>query len=117
MSKLLWRLLRLWRQPRIRLPRQLDPEALRPGDRVRIAARWWWIVACSRTASGHDCELISLDKLSELVRLHAGAGGWSLSAGDRMIELTAEDVLHFPVGQELSLRQEARGSRSAYRSR
>ncbi len=104
-SSLWQRFLRLWREPRIRLPAPgLRPEALRPGDRLQIDSRLWRVESRLDTARPADpaaiFELTAAEGPPSRARLRVAAGRWSFATeddGSRVIQLDPAGVIHFPV--------------------
>ena len=98
----LWqRFLRLWHEPRIRLPAPgLRAEDLSPGDRLQIGPRLWRVETLSDVGSAATFELTAAEGPPDGARLRVTAGRWTLAsapADTRAIELDTAGLIHYPV--------------------
>ena len=107
-APLLRRLVRLWGQSRIRLPRRATrPEEIGPGDRLQIGSAVWRVRGRLRLASGGW--MFRLEAVGEvpgeldarLVIPRPGSeGSWLLVQEGREQRLPPDCVVLFPVPRE-----------------
>lgn len=101
MTRLWWRLRRLWFEPRIRLPApRLKPDELAPGDRLQIGSQLWRIEAPSAEDPA-TLELTRADGPDARARLRLVTGRWTLATesgvGSAAVEVNPAAMIHFPV--------------------
>lgn len=106
MSALLRRLVRLWGQSRIRLPRRpLAPEDIGPGDRLQIGSAVWRVRGSLVLESGEW--LFRLEAVGEVpgereARLVREGESWVLVHGGTRRLLPPACLVLFPVPREAS---------------
>ena len=94
----LWQRLRRWLcEPRIRLPAPgLRVASLRPGDRLQVGSRLWWVEARDPAVAA-TFELVAAEGPPDCARLANAGERWALETGGRTIELEPAAIIHFPV--------------------
>jgi hypothetical protein len=103
-SALVRRLIRLWGQSRIRLPRRpICPEEIGPGDRLQIGSAVWRVRVRLLLESG--AWMFRLEAVGEApgereARLVVPQGSWRLVHDGRERLLRPECVVHFPAPRE-----------------
>ena len=104
MSALLRRLVRLWGQSRIRLPRRpLVPEDIGPGDRLQIGSVVWRVEGRLRLETGGW--MFRLEAAGEVpgereARLVREGGMWVLVHGGARQPFPADCLVRFPAPRE-----------------
>ncbi len=104
MSALLLRLVRLWGQSRIRLPRPPPgPEDIGPGDRLQIGPAVWRVQGRLRLETGGW--MFRLEAVGEVpgereARLVQGGGNWVLSQGGTRQSFPPDCLVRFPAPRE-----------------
>ena len=104
MSGLLRRLVRLWGQSRIRLPRRPPGlEDLLPGDRLQVGSRLWRVQGRLLLESGGW--MVRLEAEGDVpgereARLVQDAGSWILLEGGLRHPLPPDGLLLFPTPPE-----------------
>jgi len=105
-SALLRRLIRLWGQSRIRLPRRPPgPEDIGPGDRLQIGSAVWRVQGRLRLETGGW--MFRLEAMGEVpgereARLVRGREGWILAHGGSQQSFPPDCLILFPAPREAS---------------
>ncbi len=102
MRTLCQRLLRLWHEPRIRLPAPgLRAGNLGPGDRLQISSRLWRVAARQDGDQALTFELTLAEGPPRRARLRLTSGRWTFAFEDGgkspASELDPAAVIHYPV--------------------
>jgi hypothetical protein len=97
MNPLWQRLLRLLREPRIRLSGPgLSAVSLSSGDRLQIGSRLWRVEARGASSAG-VFELAAADGPPDRARLVIAGERWRLDSDGRTIELDPAAMIHYPM--------------------
>ena len=106
MSALLRRLVRLWGQSRIRLPRRpAGPEEIGPGDRLQIISAVWRVQGRLRLATGgwmfrlEPVGAVPGERDARLVVPRGGEGTWRLIVDGAERLLPPDCVVIFPASR------------------